>query len=113
MKSRVATFLSLILCFSIMVPSLVQASSIPHKETVIFNSDSKDGTYEFDEKIEVNRVKYNLSTVEYKLVSTQKKQIEGEVTHVEKSAPIFSCMKYRKLHISCRKVIIQAYLYEI
>ena len=88
MKSRVAAFLSLVLCFSIMVPSLAQASSIPHKETVIFNSDSKDGTYEFDEKIEVNRVKYNLSTVEYKLVSTQKKQIEGEVTHVEKSAPV-------------------------
>lgn len=88
MKNRVAMILSLVLCLSAMVPTFAQASSNPHKETVIFNSDSKDGTYEFDEKIEVNRVKYKLSTVDYNLVSTQKKQIEGEVTHVEKSAPV-------------------------
>lgn len=88
MKNRITSFLALVLCLSIMAPTLVQASSIPHKETVIFNSDSKDGTYEFDEKIEVNRVKYKLSTVDYNLVSTQKKQVEGEVTHVEKSAPV-------------------------
>lgn len=88
MKNRIAAILSLVLCLSMMVPAFVQASSSPHTETVIFHSDSKDGTYEFDEKIEVNRVKYNLSTVTYNLVSTQKKQVEGEVSHVEKSEPV-------------------------
>lgn len=88
MKNRCATILSLTLCLSMMAPAFVHASSNPHTETVIFNSDSKEGTYEFDEKIEVNRVKYNLSTVDYNLISTQKKMVEGEVTHLEKSAPV-------------------------
>lgn len=35
------------------------------------------------------------------------------ILHVEISAPIYSCVKYRQLHISYKKDIIQAFLYEI